>query len=267
MKKYNSIELQKALEKFTKELESNKRSFPIEWSMDGRTAVPTLIKFEEVKDEDKVKNRTKTVEVNLGNVEDGEAFLKAKIKIEKYTFIDAAGNEAFLELPVLADGEKNILEATKGITDILIALRNSVLLVTATSPLYVANSSFRPETGVILADILSNTGRTQSGTVKEIIEASEEIDPNKINSIVSEYNGEKGAKNLIESIGYLSLVKFRDGLNAQLNAYEKIHARGTDTDIVPQTASVGPVTVDRKETKMEQVERKELRSKSIKSLL
>lgn len=267
MKKYNSLELQKAIEKIAKELETSNRSYPIEWGMDGRKAVPQLIKFEEIKDDEKNKNRERTVTVKLGNEESGEDFISAKIKIEKYTFVDAEGNESFIELPVLADTGKDLLEGAKGIADIFIALRNSVLLVTATSPLYVNNSSYKPETGVILADILSNSGRVQTGTVKEIIEASDSIDPNKINSIISEYNGEKGAKKLIESIGYLSAVKFRDGLNAQIQAFDKIAARGVDMDIVPQASTAEPVVVDRKESKMTPVERRESKSRSIKSLL
>ncbi|MGL5767295.1 MAG: hypothetical protein ACRCX8_16810 [Sarcina sp.] len=267
MKVYNSMEVQKALEKITKELESSKRSFPIEWSMEGRRAVPVLAKQEEIKDEDKIKSKIKTVEVNLGNIDDGEGYIKAKIKIEKYTFLDASGNESFIELPVIADTGKELLEGAKGLTDIFIAMRNTVLLATAIHPMYVANSSFKPETGVILADILGNNGRVQSGTVKEIIEASDQIDPNKINSIVSEYNGEKGSKHLIESIGYLTAVKFRDGLNAQIAAYEKIEARGVDNDVIPQATNAEPVVVDRKETKMTHVERRESKSKSIKSLL
>lgn len=271
MKNFTSPEQTKAMESIIKRIEESKRRYPIDFELHGRTSTPVLIKpnYDNLSD-DKKKNSKKKVSVNVGS-EDKGAFIKAEITIEKQHFVDSDQKDAFIEVPVLPISDPlELMKTTKAITEILVALRNSVMMVTATNPLFVQNSTVEPPTGVILADILGETSRLrveQKATVKDIIENSENLDGSKLTAFISEYNANKQSSNLIEQIGYITLVKLAEGLGDLIKEYPKLQAKGYDDEVVTRAADAAPVVVSRKETKMTEVERREVATKKFKSLI
>lgn len=271
MKNFTSGEQTKAMESILKRIDESKRRFPIDFELHGRTSTPILIKpnMDNVSDEKK-KNSKKKVTVNVGSEEKG-AFIKAELVIEKQHFVDSDSKDAFIEVPVLPISDPlELLSATKAVTEILVALRNSAMMVTATNPVFVKNSTVEPPTGVILADILAETSRLrveQKATVKDIIENSENLDGSKLTAFISEYNNAKQSSNLIEQIGYITLVKLAEGLGDLIKEYPKLKAKGYDEEVVVRATDTAPVVVARKETKMTEVERREVASKKFKSLI
>lgn len=266
MKKFTSIETTKAMQELVDIIGETKREYPIEFGLHGKQAVPTVSKPVASDDEDK-KKKAKTVSISIGSEESG-GFINANVVINRHGFINAAGKEAFIEVPTLPTTDiEELLRTAKGLAEIFVAVRNTVMMTTATHPLYINNSTVEPATGVILADILSSSDRLEQKTaVKNIISGLEDIEGSELNTYLSKYNTDKAYKNLIESIGYITAVKFGEGCDSLLKTITKLKEKGDATQIA-KTADYSAVLVDRKETKMEEVERRTSVTKKLKSLV
>lgn len=273
MKNFTSGELTKAVEVISKSLEESSRAFPIEFEVQGRNTVPVLLKEHDKVDDEKKKNAKKKVSLNLG---DDAAFIKAELEIKKYHFIGEGGKEMFIEYPVIPTGNPDeLLKGMKAITEIYIAMRNATITMVATNPAFVNNSTVEPPTGAVLADIIGNSSRLSKGSakvdqralIKEIIENVEGLEGSKLTAYLNEYNTDKNSRVLIEGLGYVTAVQFLNGVKDLIKSYDKIKNKGFENDVVARTTEAMPVIVEKRESKMTEIERRETPDKKLKSLI
>ncbi|MGL5766524.1 MAG: hypothetical protein ACRCX8_12880 [Sarcina sp.] len=273
MKNFTSGELTKAVEAVTKIMEESNRAYPIEFEVQGRNTVPVLLKEHDKVDDEKKKNSKKKVSLNLG---DDTAFIKAELEIKKYHFIGEGGKEMFMEYPVIPTGNPDeLLKGMKSVAEIFIAMRNAVITMVATNPAFVQNSTVEPPTGAVLADIIGNTSRLSKGSakvdqralIKEIIENVEGLEGSKLTAYLNEYNTDKNSRVLIEGLGYVTAVQFLNGVKDLIKTYDKIKLKGYETETVARSSEATPVVVEKRESKMTEVERRETPDKKLKSLI